>query len=130
MNPLILFHASCTDGYTAAWVANRYFDGACELQDVRYDSDPPDVTGRTVYILDFSYKRGVLQEMAEQAHDDSCRIIKVSHEESEVYAGGGVALPVSTTSRSISESLMATGSCSCASCQKTSTASPGRSWGM
>ena len=38
-----------------------------ELVPVNYDEPPPDVRGRNVYILNFSYKAPVLQEMARPA---------------------------------------------------------------
>ena len=64
--PLILYHAGCYDGFTAAWVAHRARGGG-ELVPVNYGQPAPDVTGREVYVLDFSYPREVLLELYEQA---------------------------------------------------------------
>lgn len=67
--PLCIYHANCTDGFGAAWAVNDYFrpDGGVELLAASYGDEPPDVTGRTVFIVDFSYKRDVLLRMATSA---------------------------------------------------------------
>jgi hypothetical protein len=61
--PLVLYHAPCQDGFTAAWAAWKYRPDA-ELVGVRHGDAPPDVTGRYVYILDFCYPKDVLLQMA------------------------------------------------------------------
>lgn len=66
MNPLCIYHANCADGFTAAWVVNRYFKGAVDFHPGVYTNSPPDVTDRDVIILDFSYKRPVIQKMLGQ----------------------------------------------------------------
>lgn len=68
MKPYVLYHSPCLDGFTAAWCASRRFgdDGATYIG-VNYGQPPPIIAGGDVYILDFSYKKDVLLEMAEQA---------------------------------------------------------------
>ncbi len=61
--PLVLYHAHCSDGFCAAWIAHRRFGEGAEYVPVQYGQAPPDVTGRDVVVLDFSYKRPVLEEM-------------------------------------------------------------------
>lgn len=62
--PLIIFHAGCFDGFCAAWIMRRKWRDA-EFIAANYGDDPPkNITGRDVYILDFSYPRAVLDEMA------------------------------------------------------------------
>jgi uncharacterized protein len=73
--PLVLYHANCADGFCAAWVAHRVLGDAAEYVPVQYGQDPPDVSGRDVFILDFSYKRPVLEEMSRQA----ARLIVLDH---------------------------------------------------
>jgi len=63
---LVIYHADCNDGLTAAWAVKRRFPDA-ELVPAKYQTPPPDVTGRHVIIVDFSYKRPVLLEMARKA---------------------------------------------------------------
>ena len=62
----IIFHGGCLDGFGAAWVASRRFPGA-ELVPARHGDSPPDVSGRHVLVLDFSYPRPVLLAMAREA---------------------------------------------------------------
>jgi len=62
-NPLIIYHADCIDGFTAAWVAHRAIqlsDGIdCELFPAKYgDPVPLELAkNRRVLIFDFSYPR-------------------------------------------------------------------------
>lgn len=72
--PLVLYHDNCADGFCAAWLFSKVFPGA-DFMPVQYGQQPPDVTGREVYIVDFSYKRGPLLQMAEQA----ARIVVLDH---------------------------------------------------
>ena len=65
--PLVIYHANCPDGFCSAWVAWRVFKESADYLPANYGQEPPDVTGRDVYILDFSYKAPVLMEMARQA---------------------------------------------------------------
>lgn len=64
--PLVIYHANCWDGFCAAWVA-RLALGDIEAMPAHYGANPPDVTGREVYILDFSYSFDVMAEMASQS---------------------------------------------------------------
>lgn len=66
--PLVLYHANCPDDFCAAWVAHRKLGDDADYEPVSYGQPPPDVRGRTVYILDFSYKRPVMREVLSQAH--------------------------------------------------------------
>jgi uncharacterized protein len=61
--PLVLYHANCPDGFCAAWVAHRQFGGGADYLPVQYGEPPPDVSGRDVFIVDFSYKRPVMLEV-------------------------------------------------------------------
>lgn len=54
--PLVIYHANCPDGFTAAWVAARAL-GNVELYPAKYGDEPPlgKARDRDVYVLDFSY---------------------------------------------------------------------------
>lgn len=67
--PLIVYHADCADGFAAAWAAWRGLGcrGDVDLCPAVYRQPPPDVTGREVYVVDFSYPRDVLLGMHAQA---------------------------------------------------------------
>lgn len=66
MNQLCIYHANCADGFTAAWVVNRYCKGAVDFHPGIHQDAPPDVTGRDVILVDFSYKRPVIEMMLGQ----------------------------------------------------------------
>lgn len=66
MSRLIIYHANCVDGFTAAWCCWQLWPNA-EFVAAQYGDDPPDVSGRDVVIVDFSYPRNVLLQMHEQA---------------------------------------------------------------
>ncbi len=63
---ICIYHANCMDGFTAAWVVARKFPDI-ELVPASYGDAPPDVLGKTVLIVDFSYAKPVLEAMARHA---------------------------------------------------------------
>lgn len=65
-NVLCIYHGKCADGFTAAWAVREAL-GNIEFHPGIYQEPPPDVTGREVIIVDFSYKRPVLEQMIAQA---------------------------------------------------------------
>lgn len=66
MKPLVIYHGNCQDGFTAAW-AIWLKHPEWEYYPAKHGDNPPDVTDREVYMVDFSYKKPVLIEMAQQA---------------------------------------------------------------
>lgn len=64
---LCIYHRHCPDGFAAAWVVRHAFLGEVELLPASYGDAPPDVTGRQVFIVDFSYSRRALETMVDQA---------------------------------------------------------------
>ena len=58
MRPLVIYHGNCADGFSAAWCFWRKYGTGADYVAGVYQQDPPDVTGRDVYLVDFSYKRG------------------------------------------------------------------------
>ena len=74
--PLIIFHAHCLDGFGAAYAAWLHFgDGNCELHPASHGKGYPECDGRKVYILDFSYRRHVMEELCEHAES----VIVIDH---------------------------------------------------
>lgn len=61
--PLVLYHGNCWDGFCAAWIARKAL-GQIEAVPMQYGQVPPDVDGRVVYMLDFSFPRAVMERMA------------------------------------------------------------------
>lgn len=66
MKPLCIYHGHCDDGFAAAWCVRQAIPDA-EFYPGVYQQEPPDVAGRDVLMVDFSYKRPVLLRMAESA---------------------------------------------------------------
>lgn len=65
---LCIYHGNCADGFGAAWAARAAIDERrVEFHAGVYQDPPPDVTDRHVLIVDFSYKRDVLLDMAGRA---------------------------------------------------------------
>jgi oligoribonuclease NrnB/cAMP/cGMP phosphodiesterase (DHH superfamily) len=68
MNPLCIYHGSCPDGCTAAWVVWTFYgDGHVDFQPATHGDPPPAVDGREVYLVDFAYPRPVIEAMARRA---------------------------------------------------------------
>lgn len=61
-----IYHDPCMDGFTAAWVIHTRWPDI-EMIGANYNQAPPDVTGKHVLIVDFSYKRDVLAAMGKTA---------------------------------------------------------------
>lgn len=62
---LCIYHSNCLDGFGAAWAMRHHMPRAkIEFHAAIYNKTPvPDVTGRIVYMLDFSYPREVIEVM-------------------------------------------------------------------
>lgn len=65
---ICIYHGNCADGFTAAWAVWRALGDQVDFVPGVYGQAPPDVTGADVIMVDFSYKRPVLEAMAEKAH--------------------------------------------------------------
>lgn len=66
-NTLCIYHSNCADGFTSAWVVRRALGEHVLFHPGIYQQPPPDVTGKDVVLVDFSYKRDVLEQMIDRA---------------------------------------------------------------
>lgn len=83
---ICIYHAGCTDGFAAAWaVHQRWGGGDLQYVPAAYGDAPPDVTGKRVLIVDFSYKRPVIEQLSASA---SQIVILDHHKSAEVDLGG------------------------------------------
>ena len=66
---LIYYHADCIDGFGAAYAAWRHFGESAEYRPMNHGDAwlTDEVTGRNIFILDFSFPRPALEEMAQHA---------------------------------------------------------------
>ena len=65
-DPLVIYHAHCMDGIAAAWVMAFKFKTG-EYLPMHYGDEPPDVTGRKVIVVDFSFDLETVRRMAAEA---------------------------------------------------------------
>jgi oligoribonuclease NrnB/cAMP/cGMP phosphodiesterase (DHH superfamily) len=88
---LCIYHCNCADGFGAAW-AVRHALGAdnVEFHAGIYQDPPPDAIGRNVLIVDFSYKRAVIEEMASTART----IVILDHHKSAAEDLSGFPAPI------------------------------------
>lgn len=63
---ICIYHGNCADGFTAAWAVWKRWPDVVFHPGV-YGEPPPDVTGKHVLMVDFSYKRPVIDAMASKA---------------------------------------------------------------
>jgi len=68
MRPLVIYHGNCADGFSAAWCFWRKYGTGADYVAGVYQQDPPGVAGRDVYLVDFSYKRAVVERMLSVAN--------------------------------------------------------------
>ena len=86
--PLVIYHGGgCPDGYTAALAAWLFYSGQAEFLgldhgDVKTVNDLPDVVGRAVYILDFSFTKELLSFIDEHA----AKLVMLDHHKSAAQA--------------------------------------------
>lgn len=66
LKPLCIYHGNCADGFGAAWAVRKALP-EMDFHPGVYGDAPPDVTGRDVIMVDFSYKRAALDQMAQSA---------------------------------------------------------------
>lgn len=66
--PLILYHND-TDGFCAAFFAWLAFQGEGDYVSIDHGMDPPDVTGKDVYVLDFCFDRETTISLQQQARN-------------------------------------------------------------
>lgn len=82
-NPLVIYHGKCPDGFAAALAAWLYFEGQGEYLGVSHGkvtalTDLPELAGRAVYILDFSFDESLMQGIDAQA----AKLVMLDHHKS------------------------------------------------
>ena len=67
LKKLCIYHGNCLDGYGAAWAVRNALGESVEFYKGVHQQPPPDVNGRDVFLVDFSYKKKVLEDMLKTA---------------------------------------------------------------
>jgi uncharacterized protein len=69
VDTIVIYHGNCDDGFGSAIAAYKALGDQVEYIPAEHGSLPPDVTGKKVYILDFSYKKDVMLSIASAASE-------------------------------------------------------------
>jgi len=89
---ICIYHGNCADGFTAAWVVRRALGNDVEFHPGVYQTQPPDVTGADVYIVDFAYKRPVMEEIIAKANS----VTHIDHHETAIVDLAGLEAQMTT----------------------------------
>ena len=63
----VIYHANCSDGFGAAWAAWKLLGERAEYHAAKHGDIPPDVRGKNVVVLDFSYSNAITKQLAQSA---------------------------------------------------------------
>lgn len=66
-NKICIYHGNCPDGFAAAWAVRHALGDGVDFYKGQHQQPPPDVSGLEVILVDFSYKKQVLQSMLKTA---------------------------------------------------------------
>jgi len=76
----VIYHANCTDGFGAAYSAWKLLGNRAEYHACKHGDSPPDIKGKHVAILDFSFDNATTKQMIEEA----AALIVIDHHKSAV----------------------------------------------
>lgn len=65
---LVIFHGNCSDGFGAAYSAWKLLGDRAEYFSANFFDPPPDVKGKNVIILDFSYNKETIKKMIAESN--------------------------------------------------------------
>ena len=91
--PLVIYHGRhCPDGFAAALAAWLFYEGQAEFLgldhgDIKSVADLPELAGRAVYILDFSFSKELMQAIEAQA----AKLVMLDHHRSAAEKLDGFA---------------------------------------
>lgn len=74
----VIYHANCYDGFGAAWAAWKLLGNKAEYYPATHGDPPPNVAGKNVAILDFSFSNKITKTMIRQSNS----LIVVDHHKS------------------------------------------------
>jgi len=74
----VIYHADCSDGFGAAYSAWKLLGDRAQYHAAKYGEPPPNVTGKNVAILDFSYDNATTKRLIKEANS----LIVIDHHKS------------------------------------------------
>ncbi len=94
MKKLCIYHGNCDDGFGAAWAVRHALGDDVEFHAGMYGREPPDVADRDVILVDFSYKRPVLDLMLQSGDVRQARsILILDHHKTAAEDLAGIEAP-------------------------------------
>ena len=76
----VIYHANCTDGFGSAFSAWKLLGNRAEYYACTHGTKPPNVKGKNVVILDFSFSNKVTKKMIKEANN----LLVIDHHKSAV----------------------------------------------
>lgn len=70
-----IYHGNCADGFTGAWVVRKALGEGVIFHAGVHQTPPPSITGATLVMVDFSYKRNLIVDLAKNNE----RVIIIDH---------------------------------------------------
>lgn len=64
---IVIYHANCTDGFGAAYAAWKLLGDRADYHAAKHGETPPDVKGKNVVVLDFSYDNATTKKLMKSA---------------------------------------------------------------
>ena len=92
----VIYHADCTDGFGAAYAAWKQLGNRAEYYACKHGTPPPDVKGKNVVILDFSFDNSTTKQMIEESSD----LLVIDHHKSAMVELHDIANTVFDMSKS------------------------------
>jgi len=77
---VVIYHADCTDGFGSAYSAWKLLGNRAEYYACKHGQTPPNVKGKNVVILDFSFDNTTTKQMIESANE----LLVIDHHKSAV----------------------------------------------
>ena len=74
----VIYHADCTDGFGSAYAAWKLLGNRAEYHACKHGTTPPNVKGKVVVVLDFSFDNKTTKRMIKSAKD----LIVIDHHKS------------------------------------------------
>lgn len=74
-NIVVIYHADCRDGFGSAYVGWKKFGDSADYLAAYFETEPPDVVGKDVYIFDYTYPRKFLEKIKKDAR----KLIMIDH---------------------------------------------------
>lgn len=87
---LCIYHGGCDDGFGAAWAVRHALGDTVEFHPGAYGKPPPSCRGRDVLLVDFSYKRPIMADIAGEARS----VLVLDHHKTAKEDLYGFSVPV------------------------------------